>query len=434
MGYRAASVSANRTALPKVGYVQAWDRCAPPNPGGSMGLWTWEVVRRLARSCDVLVCAPLLNDDTAFEECEGVHFVRFPLTADEYLFRAAQRLKRSNNPGRPGFASHFYRGVYAVRAAWALRSHGCEVIHILNLPQFIPIMRRANPHSRIILHMECDWLAGLDRNLIDSHLEAADVIVGCSDYITDAIRRRFPHYAERCMTIYNGVDTCAFTPDSRVGRADGGEKVIFVNRISPEKGLHVLLDAFERVVVRRPKATLEIVGPDSVIPLESVTSLNDNLAVCRLKLFYQDNYPEQMRGRVRGVLEGRVTFVGPLLHSQLIGRMRQADILVQPSVFDEPFGIPIAEAMASGLPVVGSAAGGIPELIADGQTGILVDRDNPMALADALLRLLDNPALASEMGHTGRLRAEEKFSWEQIIDELKLCYFEPHGAPEYRGG
>jgi glycosyltransferase involved in cell wall biosynthesis len=378
----------------------------------------------LAQSCDVLVCGPRLNNDAAFEECEGVHFARFSLTADERLFKVAERLKRWNNPQRLDFASHFYRGIYATRVAWALRSYGCEVIHILNLSQFIPIMRRANPRSRIILHMECDWLAGLDRDLIDSHLRSADAIVGCSEYITDAIRKRFPHYAERCTTIYNGVDTRAFTPGSRMEGAGGGEKVIFVNRISPEKGLHILLDAFERVLERRPKAILEIIGPDSAFPLETVISLKDNPAVRSLARFYRDNYPEQMRGRVCGVLENRVTFVGPLFHSQLSGRMRQADILAQPSVFDEPFGIQIVEAMASGLPVVASAAGGIPEIIVDGQTGILVDRDNPAALANAVLQLLDNPALAREMGRAGRRRAEEKFSWERITEELKSCYFE----------
>jgi glycosyltransferase involved in cell wall biosynthesis len=98
-------------------------------------------------------------------------------------------------------------------------------------------------------------------------------------------------------------------------------------------------------------------------------------------------------------------------------------VLVQPSVFDEPFGIQIVEAMASGLPVVGSAAGGIPELIVDRHTGILVERGDATGLAEAILRLLENPAMARQMGNAGRRRAEEKFSWERIVDELRSCYF-----------
>jgi spore coat protein SA len=180
---------------------------------------------------------------------------------------------------------------------------------------------------------------------------------------------------------------------------------------------------FEQLALHRPNVILEIIGPDKVIPLDSVTSLKDDLAISDLERFYRTNYPEQMRSRVPGTLQNRIIFVGPLLHSELSTRMRKADVLVQPSIFDEPFGMPIVEAMASGLPVVASSVGGIPELVADGHTGILVDRDNPAALADALNHLLDNPALARQMGHGGRLRAEERFSWERTTEELKLCYF-----------
>jgi glycosyltransferase involved in cell wall biosynthesis len=271
--------------------------------------------------------------------------------------------------------------------------------------------------------MACDWLVGLDREVIDSHLRAADAIVGCSEYITDPIRKRFPHYADRCRTIYNGVDISTFTPRSREERAERGEKIIFVSRISPEKGLHVLLDAFERVLLRRPKATLDIVGPDYVIPLGAANTVKGDPMVSGLTRFYQSSYPDDMRARLRGPLSKQVCFVGPLLHSQLIDRMRHAEVLVQPSVV-ETFGMPIVEAMATGLPVVGSLTGGIPEVIVDGQTGILVQRENPSALADALLRLLDNPALAREMGRAGRRRAVEKFSWDRITEELKSCYFD----------
>jgi glycosyltransferase involved in cell wall biosynthesis len=270
--------------------------------------------------------------------------------------------------------------------------------------------------------MACDWLVGLDREVINSHLRAADAIVGCSEYITDAIRKRFPRYAERCRTIYNGVDVSTFTPGSREERAERGEKIIFVGRISPEKGLHVLLDAFERVVLRRPKATLDIVGPDYVIPLEAANSVKGDPVLSGLAHFYRCSYPDEMRARLRGPLSKQVCFVGPLSHSQLIDRMRHADILVQPSLV-ETFGMPIVEAMATGLPVVGSLTGGIPEIIVDGQTGILVERENPSALADALVWLLDNPALAIEMGRTGRRRAVERFSWDRITEELKSCYF-----------
>lgn len=427
MGYGSAMIGANGAGRrPRIGYLGAFDRCGPPDPGGSLGLWTWEIARRMAESCDVLVCGPLVQDAPAREECEGVRFARFQLAADDRLFRIWHRVRRFRDPSRPWFASSLYRLIYAVRAAYDLRTDGCEVIQIFNHSQFVPTMRWANPRARIILNMQADWLVQLDRDLIDSHLRPADGIVGCSEYVTEGIRRRFPHYAERCRTVYNGVDTRAFIPRAERDEASSGERVIFVNRISPEKGLHVLLEAFERVVAQRPGATLEIVGPDAVLPAEALVSVSDTPAVRSLERFYQGSpYPELVRQRVRGVLDGRVIFRRPLPHHHVAERLREADVFVQPSVFDDPFPHATLEAMASGLPVVACAVGGIPEMVVDGQTGLLVERDDPGALADAILRLLGDPAKARAMGRAGRERIEEKFSWERILDALKSCYFEP---------
>jgi glycosyltransferase involved in cell wall biosynthesis len=298
---------------------------------------------------------------------------------------------------------------------------------MFNCPQFVSITRRANPHARIILHMECDWLVQLDRKVLDSHLRSADVIAGCSDAVTDAIRERFPQYSERCTTIYNGVDTQVFYPRVRNEEEPDGERVIFVSRISPEKGLHVLLEAFEKVSKHRPDAVLEIAGSDIVMPMDVTISLSDNPTIRELERFYPGNYPENLRQRARAVFNGRVSFLGGLLHRQLAERIQQANVLVQPSVFDEPFGMAVAEAMASGVPVVASAAGGIPELVVDGETGLLVERDNPAALADAIIRLLADKQLARSMGEAGRVRAEATFSWECIVDSLHACYFDrPH--------
>lgn len=420
MGYGSEVACASGARRPRIGYVELWDRCGPPDPGNSLGIWTWEVARRLAEFCDVFVCGPRVLNAPAREECEGVRFVRFGLGADDRLLRIVEGMRRFRDPSRPQFASSLYRLLYAARTAYTLRTQGCDVIHIFNQSQFVPIMRWANPRSRIILNMQCDWLVQLDRDLIEGHLRHVDKIVGCSEYVTEGIRKRFPDHAEQCMTVYNGVDGHTFSPRTLSERR---ERVIFVNRISPEKGLHVLLKAFEQVARQRPNATLEIVGPNSALPMEVVISLSDNPAVRALDRFYHGTYLEHMRQCVRGVLDGRVFFLGPLLHEQLTERLRQADVLVQPSVFDEPFGIPIVEAMASGLPVVASRVGGISELVAHGQTGLLVERNNPSALAEALLRLLDNPVLASAMGQAGRERVEQKFSWERIVDRLKLCYF-----------
>ena len=424
--------NANGRPRRSVGYVEAWDRCAPPNPGGSLGVWTWEIARRLADNCDVVVCGPRLDGAPAREESEGVRFIRLP-SADDRLFTIARRIsdaitRRISNPQRPAFASPNYLRVYVTRAAQTLRFSNCGVIHIFNHSQFVPVMRRANPRSRIVLHMECDWLERLDRAALDRQLQGADVIAGCSDYITEAIRARFPHYGDRCTTIYNGVDTSTFCSRATRQERSDSERIIFVNRISPEKGLHVLLDAFEKIAAQRPKALLEIVGPDAVLPMGAAISLSDNPIVRDLSRFYHGNYRTELQRRLPSTLSERALFVGGLGRQEVAERIQKASVLVQPSVFDEPFGMPIVEAMACGLPVVASTVGGIPELVVHGETGFLVERNDPVALADAVIRLLENPGLARSMGFAGRARAEARFSWQRIVDSLNVCYFKDSSA------
>jgi glycosyltransferase involved in cell wall biosynthesis len=96
-------------------------------------------------------------------------------------------------------------------------------------------------------------------------------------------------------------------------------------------------------------------------------------------------------------------------------------MLVQPS-FSESFGMPVVEAMSSALPVVASDVDALPELVLDGQTGLLVNPDNPPQLAEALLRVLEDPVKARAMGERGRARVLDGFSWEATVQELESYY------------
>ena len=411
----------------RVGYLnQPWDCGIPPNPGESIGIWTWQVARCLVRSsCEVLVCARRDAREAAARTWEGVRYARFPLIPSKpqrLLSAAERRFYRLPNPRRPGFASSARYLAYAIWGARTFRSNVCDVVHIHNFSQFVPLARRLNPQARIVLHMHCDWLAQLDRTMIDRRLRHADAILACSEYVAANIRARFPHHADRCTTVFEGTDLKEFHADGRERNASGEERIVFVGRISPEKGLHVLLEAFERVVARRPTARLEIIGPESVAPMEFIVALSDDSAVQGLSRFYSGNYAGFLRQRVRSSLDKHVRFVGTVPHYEVAERLRRADVCVVPSVWNEPFGMPAIEAMAVGLPVVASRAGGLTEIVSDGETGILVEPDNPSALAEALVRLLEDRPRARAMGGAGRQRVEETFSWESITEKLKALY------------
>ena len=411
----------------KVGYLnQPWDSSLPPDPSESLAIWTWEVARCMARSSEVVVAGRRRVGEANRATREGVRYIRFlqiPSSADRWLSEPVRRLYGLRDVRHPWFASSLYQLAYAVGAAWTFRAEACDVVHIHNFSQFVPIVRRLNPRTKIVLHMNCDWLAQLDRKMIDRRLEHADAIIGCSEFVTANIRARFPHHADRCMTVYNGVDLRQFHPNGNQPKSSTGGRIVFVGRISPEKGLHVLLEAFERVAVIRPDASLEIVGGEWVAPIDYIVNLSDDPIVRGLRRFYEGNgYPDYLRRRVRGPLVGRVSFSGALPHSAMVERMGKADLCVVPSVWGEPFPLTTVEAMAMGLPVVASQVGGLPEAVSDGMTGLLAEPDNPSALAEAMLRLLDDRALARAMGRAGRERAEQMFSWESIARGLKACY------------
>ena len=408
----------------KIGFlIQPWDSGCPPNPGGSIGQWTWEVARRLAPSCEALVCGPRHDGQPPFESWEKVRVARIPLKLDRQLLAVSKRLHQFRGARRLAAASGLYYGPYALRAGRIFRNYACDVIHIHNFSQFVPLVRRFNPRASIVLHMHCDWLVQFDARLIERRIRHADLIMGNSDYVTARIRRQFPEHAVRCVTVFNGVDVDAFRP--AVNRAKGGcdrERIVYVGRISPEKGLHVLLDAFEQVLTRRPNARLALVGGAQTVPKEYIVDLAEDPRVRNLDRFYgRESYVEFLRERVRGPLKQRVSFEGELSHDALAKLLTETSVLVLPSLV-ETFGLPIIEAMAAELPVVASRIGGIPEIVVEGQTGLLVEPDSPAELAQTLLRILDDPVLAEAMGRAGRKRAEELFSWDRVVRSLNDHY------------
>jgi glycosyltransferase involved in cell wall biosynthesis len=267
------------------------------------------------------------------------------------------------------------------------------------------------------------WLAQLDGNVINRRLRHADAIIGCADYITDHVRTKFPHYAERCATVYNGTDLYESSSQSdELGKGRSGKRFIFLGRVSPEKGIHILVDAFKTVVAREPEAELVIIGGAHIPPLSFIVEQSSDPMVRDLRRFYTSDYLEYLRSQADGTIGDRISLVGYVPHNQLISYLRSADVLVQPSVWGEPFGMPMIEAMAAGLPVIASRAGGLRESVVDGKTGLLVDPNNPVALADAMLRVIAEKEMAHDMGAAGAARAKELFSWGVVAARLRSLY------------
>lgn len=412
--------------------------------GSSINIWIYEAAHRLAKNCEIIVYTKkdlwdlIRTRSKKVEYDRGVKYRRIYTFLDSWftlLSKTVEKIKRFpglrmlryilffRNIKRPLFASSLYYFTYALQVAKDLKKEKCDIAHIINFSQFVPIIRAFNPEIKIILHMRCDWLTQLDSEMVKKRLKKVDLVLGNSEYITNKIRLFFPEFANRCQTVYNAVDIDYFSSNKRYYvKKNDVKRLLYVGRISPEKGLHVLLDAFKKVIEIYPKTQLYLVGPSNIPPIEFIVPFSNDPKVFNLASYYKINYLSYLHDKLSADVANQVSFTGEVPHIELIDFYRDADIFIFPSVWEEPFGIPIIEAMATGVPVIATRVGGIPEIIEDGKTGILVEPNDATELAEAIIKLLSDEELRKSLRNAARKRAIEIFSWDQIVKKLLYHY------------
>lgn len=405
----------------KIAFVsQPWEFPLRDSQLGSIPTWTYEVARRLAQNCDVIVYSRRDFSRKKVEFAQGIHYRS--LLAWGFI-KVINFFSKYDDVKQPQFASILYNLIYALQVANDLRQQQCNIVHIHNFSQFVPVIRAFNPKIKIVLHMHCEWLTQLDSNIIAKRLSQTDLVVGCSDYITNKVRKKFPESASRCQTVYNGVNTDHFAPENNSIKTNKSStnRLLFVGRVSPEKGVHILIDAFKKVVSQCPEAQLEIVGPEAIAPLEYIVALSDEANVKNLAVFYPESYLSQLQQRVPSDIASQVLFTGFVPHLQLNNYYQNADILINPSL-SEAFGMSLAEAMATEIPVVAARVGGMTEVVEEGKTGLLFESDDVSGLAEVLLQLLSDAELRKSMGKAGRQRVLKLFSWDRITESMLRQY------------
>jgi glycosyltransferase involved in cell wall biosynthesis len=408
----------------KVAFVsQPWDGFVPPVQSGSIPIWTYEVIRRLQEDCEFVVYSKQKKGQPKEENREGIVCRRLPIELDKLSHKFLRRIPFVCSRNCPFFAGRFYHPLYILNIARDLRERECDIVHVMNFSQFVPVIRAFNPACKIVLNMHCEWLTQLPPIMIERRLTRTDMVVGCSDFVTRQVRRLYPEVADRCQTVFNGVGAsdCADRPVRK--RQTGEMRLLFVNRLSPEKGVHVLLDAFARVVKRYPQARLKIVGPEGSAPIDFLVTISANEKIRNLASFYSGHYMDFLKNQMSPEVADRVTFTGFVDHSKLIEYYDEADILVNSSLW-ESFGRSLIEAMVRGVPVVATRVGGIPEIVEDGKTGVLVEDGDASALADGLIRLLADEELRLAMGEAGRQRVMKYFTWDVVAESMLARYSE----------
>lgn len=250
-------------------------------------------------------------------------------------------------------------------------------------------------------------LHGYGVNSSDQHLPAlyirrrsllkssASRFLCISEFIrTQAIAKDFP--AEKCVVQYTGVDTRLFSPDPGIARSP---IVLFVGRLVHAKGCEYLVRAMAAVQLALPGTRLVVIG-DGLERRRLEEDAKANLTDCE--------------------------FIGSQPPAVVREWMSRARVFCCPSIVtdtaSEGFGMTFVEAQSMGLPVVGTAIGGIPEAVEEGKTGFLVPERNAEAIASKILLLLQNRDLWTNFSESGRARTCERFDLRRQAGRLEQIY------------
>lgn len=224
----------------------------------------------------------------------------------------------------------------------------------------------------------------------------ADALIFNSEAMRQEVLRLLPRL-KNTYIIHNGADETRFHPAlAGTGRDDTVPTVLYVGRLVRIKGVHVLIEAMRILQERKVQAICKVVGAS-----------------------HAGGSKNKVTTYIRSLQKGcpsNVRLDGFRAATEIAQEYRAADIFCCPSIWQEPFGSVNVEAMASGIPVVATRVGGIPEIAAGGGV-LLVEPDSPIELADALQKLIEDKEYRAKVGAEGLASFQLRFSWAAIVKQ-----------------
>jgi glycosyltransferase involved in cell wall biosynthesis len=297
---------------------------------------------------------------------------------------------------------------------------------IVNLPYTLllglagPIKKALNAPILCTLQGEDLFLDNLQEpyrtqslDLIRDHLQHVDQFLSVSEYYAEFMPDYLGIPREKISVVPIGINPEGF--EMRDADRSGPFTVGFFGRIAPEKGLHELAEAYR--IARRsgdlPAARLEAAGymaPDCKGYLEAI----------------------QQRLQDAG-LGGEFHYRGVLERAEKIAFLRSLDVMSMPATYDEPKGVSLLEAMACGVPLVQPRRGAFTEIVERTGGGLLVQPDDPQSLANSLLQIARDPALAQKLSTNGFRGVREHYTAAHMADKVLAAYSDPRLSAKIRG-
>ncbi|CEH29322.1 lipopolysaccharide N-acetylglucosaminyltransferase [Aneurinibacillus migulanus] len=310
----------------------------------------------------------------------------------------------------PGRALDIYlKGVISY-----LSENSFDIIHVFNRPRIIAPIRQVAPNARIILSMHNDMFLPekIDPVEAPTAIEQVERIITVSNYVGRTIVDLYPQAADKVKTIYSGVDVKRYipaTPDTvrkereelrRQFQLQSKQVILFVGRLSPKKGVDILVRSMNGLADKHKDCALVLVGSKWY----SDDEISDYVAYVRA-LAARSPIPVVTTGFVHADQVHKWFWTG--------------DVFVCPSQWEEPLARVHYEAMAAGLPIITTARGGNPEVMINGQNGLVIDQpENPDAFTRALSTLLSDKDVMKRMGSKGRELAIQHYDWGRVSSEI----------------
>jgi len=307
--------------------------------------------------------------------------------------------------GADGGVAEYYRAVCRV-----LATDRWDAVVLYNRPAYVQEVAAAAPGARLLLSLHNEML--LPHRLPAWQARAAlartDCVLCISEFLRRGVARLYPTYADRLRTVRSGVDLERFRPGVHPQEAALRERyglgdrpvILSVGRLSPKKGIHLVLSAMERVVETHPNAVLVQVG-------SRWYGSNDEDAYVRAIKQLADRLGDAVR------------LTGYVPYHEMDSHFALAQLFVCASQWQEPLARVHYEAMACGLPVITTDRGGNGEVVTDALNGLIVrPHDRAEGFAAAMQTLLDDADLRRRLGQAGRALAVREFGWERVGREL----------------
>jgi len=370
--------------------------------GGGIEAQVYGLSKALTKYCEEVHLVTVQTESHTEQNTEGIIYHKLTLPSKMPAFESMIKLAYSDL-------------MFAYKSRRLCQKLDVDIVHCnTKFPAVASLLKRLKQPLVFTAHnwklwegIRPEWKNSFARTAfeLDVRLERfiaqkADKILAVSGAMKRGIVGSTGMPSERVEVVPNAVDLDVFYPEV----VERKHIILYVGRITAEKGVDVLVKAMPLVLREASDAKLVIVGP-------------------RRYGFERGGFEEQLMKLVRSLgIERHVVFVGSIPVSDLRKTYSTASVLCLPSVWQEPFGLTLIEAMACEAPVIGTKVGGIPEIVSKTKAGLLVEPYNAEDLANAILKILLDTRLARSMGRKGRRAVKENYTFDSVTQKLYSTY------------